>query len=230
MDHNIIFFSVLSTRQLILPVWHKIKKKCRIFSTKMLFSSIKEHSFFLYIRRFGHLFILLCKYCFRTGSPYFCLSEKFKCYLNCSAFSMKCEILFWLILEHQRINLLEKFQKKKTKKNKVFQKFFEHCACWECIEKTFNLNKKHSYAKIMEEYNKQTIKIEKHIREESLTKLEKTDDEATRQKNGELEVLLDVKLLNLTTTEASLNQSFWLPSVVNNEHVSCFFSHVFVIQ
>ena len=84
----------------------------------------------------------------------------------------------------------------------------EHRARQECIEKTFDFNEKESYAKIIKEYDKQMIMIEKCIQEEKLTEVEKMDDKITHWKNEEMKILMWIKFLNLMTVETFLSQDF----------------------
>ena len=93
----------------------------------------------------------------------------------------------------------------KKKENKAFQKFLEHCARQKHIKKTFDFNKKQLYIKTIKKHDKQTIVIEKHICKKGLTESKKMNEEIIHQKDTEMEILLNIKFLNLIIAEAFSN-------------------------
>ena len=86
----------------------------------------------------------------------------------------------WSVLDCQRAELEEKLRIETEKESKRFKQYVEQRARKERIEKILALNRARNHAKALEEFDLQTERIEKRIREEGLSDLEKEEEEAVQ--------------------------------------------------
>ena len=109
----------------------------------------------------------------------------------------------WSALDRQRAELEERLRKDQEKESSAFQRYLEARAKHERTKKLAELNRQRNHAKFVEEFDKQTERIEVRIREEGLSEQERLDADEVARFDREMEALLSAPAAEASSSQGS---------------------------
>ena len=167
-------------------------------------SSYKEHALAQHIRTFGSVSFLPCQHCHISEQPCYRLSERSSRCAGCALMSTSCKSLSWTTLDRQQADLESRIRKEEVKEDRAYQKALEHRARLKRLRKTLELSRSRAKAKTIEDFDKQTVEIEKRIAEVGYTESEEEDARVVEQAERDMDAFLAAPLV--VAGEASSTQ------------------------